>query len=197
MLQQLRNRFRYWPYAIGCRSAHLSPSFKDRCNREMSPFLDLARTRSFRSLHRLLGKSGLRVSEAALGTITFGKDRGWGSPKDEAQSLRDLSARQVETSFDTTNLYTNGMSERLLGELSTLSGAGQRTGNAAYRLRFAWSLRDLARHSFGRVIKLKVRSNRVAVRGNTYATERSHQHPIINRARTKEPRNVAPSPAAK
>jgi aryl-alcohol dehydrogenase-like predicted oxidoreductase len=31
--------------------------------------------------YRLLGKSGLRVSEAALGTMTFGDEWGWGSPK--------------------------------------------------------------------------------------------------------------------
>jgi len=36
---------------------------------------------------RLLGKSGLRVSEAALGTMTFGDEWGWGSPKDEAQKV--------------------------------------------------------------------------------------------------------------
>ncbi len=29
--------------------------------------------------YKLLGKSGLRVSEAALGTMTFGDDWGWGS----------------------------------------------------------------------------------------------------------------------
>src|SRR5690348_9486482 len=37
--------------------------------------------------YRLLGKSGLRVSEAALGTMTFGDDWGWGSPKAEAQKV--------------------------------------------------------------------------------------------------------------
>jgi aryl-alcohol dehydrogenase-like predicted oxidoreductase len=36
--------------------------------------------------YRLLGKSGLRVSEAALGT-TFGDEWGWGSPKAEAQKV--------------------------------------------------------------------------------------------------------------
>src|SRR5580704_9202153 len=41
--------------------------------------------RSANMKYRLLGKSGLRVSEAALGTMTFGDERGWGSPKDEAQ----------------------------------------------------------------------------------------------------------------
>ena len=29
--------------------------------------------------YRLLGNSGLRVSEAALGTMTFGEDWGWGA----------------------------------------------------------------------------------------------------------------------
>jgi hypothetical protein len=34
--------------------------------------------------YRLLGKSGVRVTELALGTMTFGDDWGWGAPKDEA-----------------------------------------------------------------------------------------------------------------
>jgi aryl-alcohol dehydrogenase-like predicted oxidoreductase len=37
--------------------------------------------------YRLLGNSGLRVSEASLGTMTFGEDWGWGSSKDEAQKI--------------------------------------------------------------------------------------------------------------
>ena len=39
--------------------------------------------------YRLLGKSGLRVSEAALGTMTFGEEWGWGSVKDEARKVYD------------------------------------------------------------------------------------------------------------
>jgi aryl-alcohol dehydrogenase-like predicted oxidoreductase len=39
--------------------------------------------------YRLLGNSGLRVSEAALGTMTFGEEWGWGSPKDEARKVYD------------------------------------------------------------------------------------------------------------
>jgi hypothetical protein len=31
--------------------------------------------------YRLLGNSGLRVAEAALGTMTFGDEWGWGSPR--------------------------------------------------------------------------------------------------------------------
>jgi aryl-alcohol dehydrogenase-like predicted oxidoreductase len=37
--------------------------------------------------YRLLGNSGLRVSEAALGTMTFGDDWGWGAAKDEARKV--------------------------------------------------------------------------------------------------------------
>ncbi len=39
--------------------------------------------------YRLLGNSGLRVSEAALGTITFGDDWGWGAAKEEAKKVYD------------------------------------------------------------------------------------------------------------
>jgi len=47
--------------------------------------------------YRLLGKSGLRVSEASLGTMTFGDEWGWGSPKAEARKSMRPTARQVET----------------------------------------------------------------------------------------------------
>jgi aryl-alcohol dehydrogenase-like predicted oxidoreductase len=39
--------------------------------------------------YRLLGNSGLRVSEAALGTATFGEEWDWGSVKDEARQMYD------------------------------------------------------------------------------------------------------------
>jgi len=66
--------------------------------------------------YRLLGKSGLRVSEAALGTMTFGDEWGWGSPKAEAQKVYE-SYREAGGNFiDTANFYTNGTSEKFLGE---------------------------------------------------------------------------------
>ena len=37
--------------------------------------------------YRLLGNSGLRVSELALGTMAFGENWGWSSPKEEAQKV--------------------------------------------------------------------------------------------------------------
>ena len=66
--------------------------------------------------YRLLGNSGLRVSEAALGTMTFGEDWGWGSSKDEARKVYDAFREAGGNFVDTANLYTNGTSEALLGE---------------------------------------------------------------------------------
>src|SRR6201988_4764500 len=66
--------------------------------------------------YRLLGNSGLRVSEAALGTMTFGDDWGWGSAKDEARKVYDAFREAGGNFIDTANLYTNGTSESFIGE---------------------------------------------------------------------------------
>jgi aryl-alcohol dehydrogenase-like predicted oxidoreductase len=66
--------------------------------------------------YRLLGKSGLRVSEASLGTMTFGDDWGWGSSKDEAQKIYDTYREAGGNFIDTANFYTNGTSEKFVGE---------------------------------------------------------------------------------
>jgi aryl-alcohol dehydrogenase-like predicted oxidoreductase len=66
--------------------------------------------------YRLLGNSGLRVSEAALGTMTFGEEWGWGSPKPEAQKIYEIYREAGGNFIDTANLYTNGTSERFVGE---------------------------------------------------------------------------------
>jgi aryl-alcohol dehydrogenase-like predicted oxidoreductase len=67
--------------------------------------------------YRLLGNSGLRVSEAALGTMTFGEEWGWGSAKDEARKVYDAFRGAGGNFIDTANFYTNGTSESFLGEL--------------------------------------------------------------------------------
>jgi aryl-alcohol dehydrogenase-like predicted oxidoreductase len=66
--------------------------------------------------YRLLGHSGLRVSEAALGTMTFGDDWGWGAAKDEARKVYDAFREAGGNFIDTANIYTNGSSESFLGE---------------------------------------------------------------------------------
>jgi aryl-alcohol dehydrogenase-like predicted oxidoreductase len=66
--------------------------------------------------YRLLGNSGLRVSEAALGAMTFGDDWGWGAAKDEARKVYDAFREAGGNFIDTANVYTNGTSESFLGE---------------------------------------------------------------------------------
>jgi aryl-alcohol dehydrogenase-like predicted oxidoreductase len=66
--------------------------------------------------YRLLGNSGLRVSEAALGTMTFGDEWGWGSAKDEARKVYDAFRGAGGNFIDTANFYTHGTSESFLGE---------------------------------------------------------------------------------
>ncbi|HEV2895904.1 MAG TPA: aldo/keto reductase, partial [Actinomycetota bacterium] len=67
--------------------------------------------------YRLFGRSGLRVSELALGTMTFGTDWGWGADRDECRKMFDCYAEAGGNFIDTANNYTNGTSERIVGEL--------------------------------------------------------------------------------
>src|ERR1700704_6059794 len=66
--------------------------------------------------YSLLGKSGLRVSELALGAMTFGKEWGWGVEINEARKMLDLYFDNGGNFVDTANFYTNGSSEKMLGE---------------------------------------------------------------------------------
>jgi aryl-alcohol dehydrogenase-like predicted oxidoreductase len=66
--------------------------------------------------YKLLGKSGLRVSELALGTMTFGEDWGWGAPKEESRKIFDRFVEAGGNFVDTANNYTEGTSERFVGE---------------------------------------------------------------------------------
>jgi aryl-alcohol dehydrogenase-like predicted oxidoreductase len=66
--------------------------------------------------YKLLGKSGLRVSELCLGTMTFGEDWGWGSSKEESRKVYDAFLEAGGNFIDTANVYTNGASEQFLGE---------------------------------------------------------------------------------
>ena len=46
--------------------------------------------------YRLLGNSGLRVSEISLGTMTFGEDWGWGTGKEEARKIYEALLGQKD-----------------------------------------------------------------------------------------------------
>jgi aryl-alcohol dehydrogenase-like predicted oxidoreductase len=66
--------------------------------------------------YKLLGASGLRVSELALGTMTFGETWGWGASKDESRRIFDAFAEAGGNFVDTANNYTDGTSEEFVGE---------------------------------------------------------------------------------
>lgn len=66
--------------------------------------------------YKLLGKSGLRVSELCLGTMTFGNDWGWGAEKDESKKIFETFVEAGGNFIDTSNNYTNGTSEKFIGE---------------------------------------------------------------------------------
>ncbi len=67
--------------------------------------------------YRLLGKSGLRVSEICLGTMTFGKEWGaMGAEKDESRKIFDAFVKKGGNFIDTANRYHEGTSEKFTGE---------------------------------------------------------------------------------
>ncbi|WP_327583104.1 aldo/keto reductase [Nonomuraea sp. NBC_00507] len=68
--------------------------------------------------YRLLGRSGLRVSPLALGTMTFGTDWGWGSDKDESRRIFDIYLDRGGNFIDTASQYTEGSAETMLGDFA-------------------------------------------------------------------------------
>ena len=66
--------------------------------------------------YRLFGNSGLRVSEICLGTMTFGTEWGWGADKEESKKIFDTYANAGGNFIDTANRYTEGSSEKFVGE---------------------------------------------------------------------------------
>jgi aryl-alcohol dehydrogenase-like predicted oxidoreductase len=64
--------------------------------------------------YRLLGRSGLRVSPLALGTMTFG----WGADQDAARAIFDAYVGRGGNFVDTANGYANGAAEEMVGEFA-------------------------------------------------------------------------------
>src|SRR5512142_1415810 len=61
--------------------------------------------------YRFMGRTGLRVSEICLGCQTFG----WGADEPAAHALADCFVDAGGNFFDTSNIYNEGESERILG----------------------------------------------------------------------------------
>lgn len=66
--------------------------------------------------YKLLGRSGLRVSELCLGTMTFGETWGWGASKAESKKIFDAFAKAGGNFIDTSVNYTDGAAEEFLGD---------------------------------------------------------------------------------
>lgn len=67
--------------------------------------------------YTLLGRSGLRVSEVALGTMTFGEAWGWGASEDESRRMFETFVEAGGNFVDTACNYTDGQSESIVGTL--------------------------------------------------------------------------------
>jgi aryl-alcohol dehydrogenase-like predicted oxidoreductase len=65
--------------------------------------------------YKLLGRSGLRVSELCLGTMTFGTDWPHGADEGTSRAVFEAYAAAGGNFLDTANRYTDGTSERFVG----------------------------------------------------------------------------------
>ncbi len=65
--------------------------------------------------YKLMGRSGLRVSELALGAMTFGTES-WGVDQKESRRVYDGFREAGGNFIDTANVYAGGRSETFLGE---------------------------------------------------------------------------------
>jgi aryl-alcohol dehydrogenase-like predicted oxidoreductase len=77
--------------------------------------------------YRRMGRTGLKVSELCLGTMTFGH----GADQAEATRMVDLAFDAGINFFDTANTYGNGESETLLGK-----ALGDRRADAVLATKF-------------------------------------------------------------
>lgn len=67
--------------------------------------------------YKLLGDSGLRVSELCLGSMAFGEKEIWGCSKKEARKICHFYKEKGGNFIDTANLYGKGAGEEIIGEL--------------------------------------------------------------------------------
>lgn len=65
--------------------------------------------------YRMLGKSGLRVSEICLGTMSFGDQWGFGADEATSHQVLDAFAEAGGNFLDTANKYHGGQTEEIVG----------------------------------------------------------------------------------
>ena len=67
--------------------------------------------------YKLLGRSGLRVSELGLGAMIFGAEGNGGARREDCGRIVDAFAEAGGNFIDTADAYGSGTSERIVGEL--------------------------------------------------------------------------------
>ena len=83
--------------------------------------------RNLRMNYYTIGRTGLKVSQLALGTMTFGTEWGWGAEERGARELYSMAREHGINFFDTANIYTGGTSEEWLGRFVNESGDRDKT----------------------------------------------------------------------
>jgi aryl-alcohol dehydrogenase-like predicted oxidoreductase len=61
--------------------------------------------------YRLLGRTGLKVSELCLGAMTFG----WTTTERDSLRIMDRFVEAGDSFIDTADVYSNGLSEQIVG----------------------------------------------------------------------------------
>lgn len=68
-------------------------------------------------IYRSLGRTGLQVSAACLGTMTFGwEPQDWGSNEEDSEAIVSAAIDIGINFFDTADVYARGTSEKILGK---------------------------------------------------------------------------------
>src|SRR5208282_1698374 len=110
---RVRNRY------IDCVSTSKAPT--PRCARACRlrlpyrriPYRQVPAEGAARMEYRRMGRTGLKVSEICLGTMTFGH----GADEAEAERIVGACLDAGVNFFDTANTYNGGVSETMLGNL--------------------------------------------------------------------------------
>ena len=74
--------------------------------------------------YQLFGHTGLRVSELCLGTMGFGTEWGWGADYAGSRAVMKAYAEAGGNFIDTANRYTEGTSEKWVGDKTRIAPAG-------------------------------------------------------------------------
>src|SRR3546814_14711239 len=67
--------------------------------------------------YSLLGRSGLRVSKLALGTMTFGPGADWSRSEEDWRPVFDAFVEAGGNFTDPANMFTGGESEKIVSRL--------------------------------------------------------------------------------